>query len=67
MAIALCPLELGLLRLKKKIITVSLPSADNFHGIFLATLPVSALPAYRKTALPQWRPLQAQFIELKKL
>lgn len=46
---------------------MSLPSADDFHSVFLATLPVSALPADRKTALAQWRPLQAQLIMLKEL
>lgn len=46
---------------------MSLPSADDFYSIFLATLPVSALPADRKTTLAQWRPLQAQLIVLKEL
>lgn len=46
---------------------MSLPSADDFYSIFLATLPVSTLPADRKTTLTQWRPLQAQLIVLKEL
>lgn len=45
----------------------SLPSADDFYSILQATLPVSALPADRKTTLAQWSPLQAQLIVVKKL
>lgn len=45
----------------------SLPSADDFYRILLATLPVSALPANRKTTLAQRSPVQAQLIVVKEL
>lgn len=46
---------------------MSLPSADDFYSVLLATRPVSALPANRKTTLAQWSPLQAQLIVVKEL
>lgn len=46
---------------------MALPSADDFDGVLLAALPVSALPADREAALAQWSPLQAQLIVVKEL